>query len=369
MSRTDLRRGFGLSVAALGLLLCQGVRAQTIAPGSVSVSGDIPGVTTGTDVPDWVKKLSIDPESGAAKKYAAQQRVRIANEKLLKKIRATKFGQVRNQAVRQEGILQLREFTDPALFPSMVEIFKREGLDVQTAMMDIFKDSHTGDGDTALAWLGVFGNTPDSRAAATTRLKDRLKEEGGQVPDTIKYVCYEGIRSGKESAMASSAQLINSLNIVDAIPWLIAGQLQGGPAGGAVGGVGVGNERTGALAWILVGTQIAFVSDLTPVVGPNAVAFDPQLSVVTEGVILRILDAAVYSYNVDLNSNLIDLTSRLTGQSTRGYGWNLPAWQDWYAHDFPRQYAEKQAKDVEEAKAAAAEAAKANAGMLPPKGP
>jgi len=317
MRRTDLRRGFGLSVAALGLLLCQGVRAQTVAPGSVSVSGDIPGVTTGTDVPDWVKKLSLDPDSSAAKKYAAQQKIRAANEKQLRKIRATHFGQIRNQTVRQEGILQLREFTDPALFPSMVELFKREGVDVRTALMDQFKDSRTTEGDTSLAWMGVFDTDAEVRAAAVTRLKERIKQEKVTIPDTVKYVFYEGIRSGKESAMAASAQLINNLNIIDAIPWLIAGQLQGSPAGVSGAGLG-GGERTGALAWILVGTQIAFVSDLTPVVGPSAVAFDPQLSVVTEGVILRVLDAAVYSYNVDLNSNLIDMTSRLTRQSTQG---------------------------------------------------
>jgi hypothetical protein len=364
MSRTDLRRGFGLYVAAVGLLLCQGTLGQTIAPGSVAVSGDVPGVTTGTDVPDWVKKLSIDPESSAVKKYAAQQKLRVANEKQMRKIRATHFGSIRNQTIRQEGILQLREFTDPALFPSMVELFKREGVDVRTAIMDQFKDSRTGEGDTCLTWMGVFDTEAEVRTAAINRLKERIKQEDGKIPDTVKYVCYEGIRSGKESAMAASAQLINNLNIIDAIPWLIAGQLQGGSQ---VAGIGP-NERTGALAWIMVGTQIAFVSDLTPVVGPSAVAFDPQLSVITEGVLLRVLDAAVFAYNVDLNSNLIDMTSRLTGQSTRGMGWNLPAWREWYANEFPRQLAEKQAKDAEEAKAAA-KAQTAGAAPMAAQGP
>jgi hypothetical protein len=351
MSRNELRRGFGLSVAALGLVLAQGASGQSVAPGSVTVSGDIPGVTTGTDVPDWVKKLALDPESSAVKKYAAQQKVRVASEKQMRKIRAAHFGQIHNQSIRQEGILQLREFTDPALFSSMVELFKKEGVDVRTAIMDTFKDSKSSEGDTCLTWMGVFDDDAEVRAGAINRLRERIKQEG-EVPSTVKLVCYEGIRSGKTTAMASSAQLVNSLNIIDAIPWLIAGQLQGAPAGGAASGAGVGNERTGALAWIMVGTQIAFVSDLTPVVGPNAVAFDPQLSVVTEGVLLRILDAVVYSYNVDLNNQLVDMTSRLTGQSTRGLGWNLPAWREYYANEFPRLLAEKKAKDAEEAAAA-----------------
>jgi len=346
-------------MAALGLVVGQYAFGQMVAPGSVTVSGDVPGVTTGTDVPDWVKKLSIDPQSPQAQKYAAQQKVRLAAEKQLKKIRAKNFGTMKSLPVRQEGILALREFNDPAIFPSMVELFKKEGPDVRTAIMDMFKDSGTQDGDTCLTWMAVFDDDAEIRGAATTRLRARIKQEG-KIPETMKLVCYEGIRSGKATAMAASAQVINNFNILEAIPWLIAGQLQGTPAGQGVAGAGVGNERTGALAWIVVGTQIAFVSDLTPVVGPSAVAFDPQLSVVTEGVILRILDAAVYSYNVDLNSNLIDMTSRLTGQPTRGLGWSLPAWRDWYANEFPKQLAEKQAKDAEEFKAQGA------AGMMAP---
>jgi hypothetical protein len=356
MRRTIRRRGMGMSAAALSLAIGQAVLAQTVAPGGVTVSGDIPGVTTGTDVPEWVKKLAIDPESSAAKKYAAQQKIRVANEKQLRKIRATHFGQMKNAQIRQEGILQLREFTDPALFPSMVELFKREGVDVRTALMDHFKDSRTSEGDTSLAWMGVFDDDPEVRGGAVSRLRDRIKQEGS-VPDTVKLVCYEGIRSGKTAAMAASAQLINNLNILDGIPWLLAGQLQGAALPGEAG------ERTGALAWIVVGTQIAFVSDLTPVVGPSAVGFDPQLSTITEGVILRVLDAAVYTYNVDLNNSLIDMTSRLTGQSTRGLGWNIPAWREWYANEFPRELAAKQAKDAEEA----ATATKAQAGTVAPK--
>lgn len=43
----------------------------------------------------------------------------------------------------------------------------------------------------------------------------------------------------------------------------------------------------GQIANISVGTQVAFVSDLTPVVSESSAAFDPQLEVVTEGVVLR----------------------------------------------------------------------------------
>jgi len=35
----------------------------------------------------------------------------------------------------------------------------------------------------------------------------------------------------------------------------------------------------------------AFVSDLQPVVGNSAVAFDPTVSVITDGTFLRVIDA------------------------------------------------------------------------------
>src|SRR5262245_7285583 len=95
------RRGVAIGLAAAGLTIGQYSFGQMVAPGSVQVSGDVPGVTTGTDVPDWVKKLAIDPQSSQAQKYAAQQKVRVAAEKQLKKIRAKHFGTMKNLQVRQ----------------------------------------------------------------------------------------------------------------------------------------------------------------------------------------------------------------------------------------------------------------------------
>jgi hypothetical protein len=346
-----IRRGLGLSALAMGLAV--GQWASYAAPQGVVVSGGPESEST-TDIPDWAKKLAIDPESSAAKKYAQQQKVRVAAEKELKKIRATNFGQMRNESIRQEGILKLRKFDNPALFSSLIEIFGREQMDVRNALLDMFADSKAREGDTALTWVGVFDESPEVRASAIKRLKTRIKEEG-EVPETTKLVCYEGIRSGRPAAMAAAAQLANNLDIIEAIPWLINGQVQGSPAGG---GGPTYDEHKGDLAWIMVGTQTAFVSDLTPVVGPSAVAFDPQLSVITEGVLLRVLDAVVVSYNVDLNNSLTDMTSRLWGQSTRSLGWNIPAWRDWYAKEFQPFIAEKQAAEA---------AAKADAAAAPSK--
>jgi general secretion pathway protein D len=44
----------------------------------------------------------------------------------------------------------------------------------------------------------------------------------------------------------------------------------------------------GQSSWVAVATQVGFVSDLTPVVSESAVGFDPQLQVVSEGVVLSV---------------------------------------------------------------------------------
>jgi hypothetical protein len=297
----------------------------------------------GTDVPEWVKKLAIDPDSPAAKRYAEQQKVRREHEKELRRLRVKHFGPIRKEEIRQEGLLKLREYTDPALFPSLIEIFEREQLDVRTATLDIFEESRTKEGDTALTWVAIFDEKPEVRAAAVSRLRRRIQQEG-ETPDGVRQVCFEGIRSGKVPAMAASSRLAVELNILEAIPWLINAQLMGGPnnTGASFGNAG---NRDGALAWILVGTQTAFVSDLTPVVAPGAATFDPQLSVVTEGVILRVFDAVVYTYNIDVHNALMQLGSRaMDGQNLAHLGWNTPAWKEWYFKEFLPYQAEKAAR-------------------------
>jgi len=158
--------------------------------------------------------------------------------------------------------------------------------------------------------------------------------------------------------MTASAQLASNLNLIELMPWLISTQATGQPTRqGVAAGAGPGSG-SGALAWILVGQQTAFVSDLTPVVGPNAVAFDPQLSTLTTGTLLRIVDAVVISYRVDIHNILVDWSTREFGQDTGGLGYDFPKWQKWYEKDFTPHMAAKEAARLEEA-AKLAEAAKA----------
>lgn len=302
--------------------------AQT---GPVHVSEEN-NVTSGEDAPEWMRRLAIDPESPAAKKHADQVKTRKAAEKELRKLRFKHFRQTNSTPVRQEGLLKLREYTDPALFPLMIKLFEKDHPEVRLAVLDIFRDSQSDEGDTALAWVAVQDPESGMRSAAMERLNARLVKDKAP-PLQIKLVVYEGLRSGKDTAMAAAAQLARGLNLVEVIPWLINAQVTGVPQGQVVGSGATGTPDA-ALAWIMVGTQTAFVSDLTPVVGPYAVAFDPQLSVVNTGVILRIIDAAVVAYHTDIHQILTDWTAEEMGQPMPPLGYNIPAWREWYKKEF-----------------------------------
>ncbi|CAG0951298.1 hypothetical protein PHYC_00217 [Phycisphaerales bacterium] len=338
---------FGRSCLVLALFAASGAIAQTTTSGPVQVSG--PTETGAEDAAEWMKRLAIDANSPAAKRYAEQQKARLAAEKSLRKIRAKHFGTIKNVQIRQEGIVQLREFTEPSLFSSMIRLFEREGADVRTALLDHFQDSGTPEGEAALAWMGVFDKDVELRNDATKRVKKLVADHGG-VPNPVKYVVFEGLRSQDTDVVTSAARLGAGIDMMDSIPWMIARLITGQPIQTPqTQSIGIGSrDPDSALAWIMVGTQTAFVSDLTPVVGPSAVAFDPQLSVVNEGVILRVLDAVVVTYHVDIYNVLTDFTSRMYGQSTRGLGWNVPAWRQWYAKDFLPEMARR----AEEQKAA-----------------
>lgn len=271
----------------------------------------------------------IDPDSPVGRQYAAQQRRRVDMERALYKIRARYIRDIRNPELRQIGITKIRDFTDPAVFPSLLKIFGREGDDVRVAILDHLADQKTAQADAALATAAVYGDTAPYRKQASDRLIRRTGEAGG-VPYYVRATIAGALRDGSNDVLASAANLANVLDLVDAIPMLINAQI----GGGTTAQLGTGGGGDTSLAYILVGKQQAFVSDLTPIVADSAVGFDPTLSVVTEGVVLRVIDAVVLTYRVEVHTALVGLSSRAWGQPTDRLGWDNKAWERWYVKDF-----------------------------------
>ncbi len=376
-----LQRIQSISFATLALLV-----ALANAPALAQDDANTPDATT-SDVDSLLRDRGIDESSSVASEMRNQQGRRKSAEKELRRVRLKNFGTVKKIEIRQEGLATLRSHTDPALFPLMIDIFSREQNDVRDAMLDMFKESASREGDASLAWLAIYGRDAYLRSRGADLLAERIEAETtrakleteaaaksversspspvptDQVPpaqhaqpthqapketidpspahiattprhdpvDAARIVIYEGLRRGGAQVKARAAELAANLKLVQLIPWLAAAQVSGRPSGGGDGG---GGNDNGALAYIVVGTQQAFVADLTPVVSENAVAFDPTLSTITEGTVLRVIDAVVYTYHVEIHQSLVRLASEAAGRDLSSLGWDYRAWMGWYRDEY-----------------------------------
>lgn len=264
-----------------------------------------------------------EQRDGEARDAVAQRR---EAERELRKIRAKYFGTMRNVEVRQIGIRKMREFKDPALFPAMLEIFRREKEDVRAALLDHLAELAIDEADATLAWASVFDQDEWFRTQARRRLAGRVAA-AGEPSWRVKTVVAQGLKNKDDGVVGQAAQTIEAIKLFEAIPRLINAQLGGGQAAGS-------GDNGSSLAYIVVGTQQAFVADLQPVVGESAVAFDPELAVVTEGTVLRVVDAVVVTYRTEVHNALVRLTSDEWGRSTAEFGYDLPRWRRWYAEEF-----------------------------------
>lgn len=265
-------------------------------------------------------QTAIDPGDPARAGIREQNKRRAALEKEFKKLRFTHFGDKGNPAVRKAGIDQLRTYTDALGFQAMVEVFGREKDDVRTALLDHFVSLQTSAAQGAIAWAAVTGVDPSFRAMAVARLAAASDSIQG-APDSVRAVVQAGLTSGNEQTMRNAADVAGVLGIFEVIPILI--QAQQGTSGGG------GGEPQGDQAYIFVGRQQSFVSDLTPVVSESAVAFDPTVSVLSTGSLLRVSGAVVTTERIEIHSALVGLSSRLGGADTSGLGYNIDAWKQW----------------------------------------
>ena len=291
------------------------------------------------DGPEELKVLAKDPNTPEAIREREFNKARATREKEMKKIRYKYFRATNNNKVRQEGMLQLRGYTDPACFKSLIDVFQDQGEDVQRYILDIFSDAKSDEGDATLTWCAIFGKQDEFRSRAIDRLARRCRE-AKTISDRVKLLTFQTLRTHNDEAICNAAQLALTLGMYDAIPHLITAQV-GRTAAPA-------DTRVGDMAWISVGQQVAFVSDLTPVVSQNSAAFDPQLSVATDGSLLRIQDAAVsFVYRGPVNSALQGLGSALTGQNLKPLGYDIGAWREWYRTSYLPAKAALDAKQQE----------------------
>ncbi len=331
-----------METRAWPLALISAVASMSASAG-LAMAADPPAQTGGEcrdgSARQVLNQAEDDLDESMRQAYIAQQKQRVETERRLNKLRATHFGSIRNEQTRQAGILKLMEETDPANFPSLVKVFRREQPDVLKALCEHLRTQATEDADATLTWIAVFEERPEFRKVAGDSLARRIKSDGGHAGDVgmsvsgkVSSVIASAFKPGtaSEAQQNAAAELAADLKLVQAIPALIQAQVQTTTAA-----ISPPRGDTGtALGYIIVGQQQSFVSDLTPIVADSAVGFDPQLSVVTDGTVLRVIDAAVITYRTEINRALIRLSSDAWGRSTSHLGWDQRRWAEWYLKDF-----------------------------------
>lgn len=277
-----------------------------------------PAVKLTEDEARALSQSDLTPEQ--REKLRIWNKTRVESEKQMKTIRFKYFGTKAVKEIRQAGVAELRKVTEPAAFPSMLEIFRDEQPDVLKAVCDHLADLKTDQSLTTLSYAAIYEKKPEFRKLAADALKSVI-DTTHTTPDGVHTVIASGLDSQSYAWRGDAARLAVSLKLVEAIPAMIAAQLSGAGGGGA----------GGYIAWIAIGTQHAYVADLDPVVGNGSVAFDPVPGVVTDGCVLAINDAVVVQYNVGVHDALVGFTSGLSGEDTSRLGWNPRKWQAWYA--------------------------------------
>jgi hypothetical protein len=258
-------------------------------------------------------------------------------ERDLKILRARHFRSTRNAEVRAIGEAKLREHRDPAVFPLLIEVFGDEEPAVQGMLVRHFEALRSVEADVALARCAVLARSATLRgpaAAALARRYDQAQHPVAPVPTVVQRVIADGLESRSTESVVAAAGLCDVLNLVEAIPALIQTQA-GGSGGFAAGSRPPNGDALPSIAYIVVGQQQAYVSDLQPVIADSAVGFNPTVSVLNTGTVMRIIDAHVITYRTDVLSSLASLASRhWGGRSVEHLGSSPRAWAAWYRDEF-----------------------------------
>lgn len=245
------------------------------------------------------------PDEAAVREFA----------RAIRRIRREHLGDVRDAALRAEGINQLRELTDPAAFGPLVDELAGERGDVRLAVLDHL--AVQGDlGQAALARVAV--NDPDEAMRY-----EAMRRMVAPASDAVLREIEAGLRSPVHEIANHAGTLAGSLRALETIPLLIFAQATADPVG-----------DDGDVAWIAIETQRAFVAAVEPVVGSGAGAFQPIPGIVTEGAILRVVDAVAIFYRTEVHRVLVVMTTDDWGQSTAALGYDIRRWWEWYNAEY-----------------------------------
>ena len=307
-------------IRAISILACCVVFEATASPVDdlpmpqpIPTNGAVPPVVA----PELLEAIN---DMRLAAEYGPYQR-------RIRTIVRTGLGRMRDQDKRQAALDALRRFTDSGALFSMPFVLAAEAEDVRTVMLRHLSESGSV-GQAALAWAAIHHDDADMRSAAAQAIT------AGDEPLVLAAI-ETGLRDNRHAIVTRAGTLAGMVDAVQAIPLMIFSQYSRDPI-----------EKKGDLAWIAIGTQRSYVQNLIPTTGNGAGAFQPVIGTITEGFVMRVMDAYAVVYRTELRRNLVQLSTRASGASTEHLGWDLDAWRDWYNED----YLAVVASGIEEAK-------------------
>jgi len=238
-------------------------------------------------------------------------------EKDIRKIKGQYLGSKEFPPTRARGLKELEQFTDPVAVEPLIEVLRKEKEDARQWLLEHLATRLDPDhGQATLAWLAIYDKDKEMRQAALAK----LAAPSGYV---TRQVVERALKTPNLDIISAGAGAAGALHLVEAIPHLIVAQQP----------VATSTSGQGDLAYIQVGTQRWLVTDLQPVVGDNSVGFDPTLSAVTDGTVVRIMDAIVEFNNLDAHNALVNLVKEDFGQPV-DFGFDLPKWKQWYDEEY-----------------------------------
>ncbi len=265
-------------------------------------------------------KLNNTPAPTSQGMYRdSASRAFVQNQKAAEReIKRVRFEYIRrnNPDLQAEGFKKLEKYTAPSEIAALMSCLREEGPEVQKWLIDHI--SQRGDQSVAqatLAYLSIYDPDAKFRSLARAHIS-------GAASERTRWVVEQSLASADPAVAGGGSGIAFQLRMVEAIPAMIQAQSQT---------VNTGSE--GDVAWIAVGTQRYFVSDLTPVVGEGSAGFDPTITPLTEGTVVEIRDAYAISYRYDVHTNLVNLIKADTGQDVE-HGFDKDRWYRWYRDEY-----------------------------------
>lgn len=242
-------------------------------------------------------------------------------EKQIRGFRYKYLGNKKRESLRNQGFMELSKFNQPAAIVPLIKVLRKEKQDVQDWLFKHLNTAFDPDiSQSVMTWISIYDENPQFREKAMVSLKDKKANFESQ------WLIDYALRLPDDNLVTAGAIAAGQFNLAEAIPLLITSQ------GGNYSTRG-GTGARGDLAWIFVGNQRYYVSDLTPVVGDSAVAFDPTVNAINEGSLMVIEDALVEFRRFEVHDVLLNLIERDYGQRI-DFGFDTGKWQNWYRNEY-----------------------------------